>query len=107
MFACLAGRPVRVVAPFLAGRLARLGGNPNASPHRLCRAALYLCRWRPRQLAGPAHYLGQLSWPDARIGKSGYRFGGVAGLVPLLPLGRSEEHTSELQSLMRLSYAVF
>src|SRR3546814_7506233 len=25
----------------------------------------------------------------------------------LLPLGRSEEHTSELQSLMRISYAVF
>src|SRR3546814_7686670 len=24
-----------------------------------------------------------------------------------LPLGRSEEHTSELQSLMRISYAVF
>src|SRR3546814_6998182 len=26
---------------------------------------------------------------------------------PRLPLGRSEEHTSELQSLMRISYAVF
>src|SRR3546814_2554766 len=26
---------------------------------------------------------------------------------PALPLGRSEEHTSELQSLMRISYAVF
>src|SRR3546814_6524494 len=25
----------------------------------------------------------------------------------LIPLGRSEEHTSELQSLMRISYAVF
>src|SRR3546814_6353748 len=25
----------------------------------------------------------------------------------LLPFGRSEEHTSELQSLMRISYAVF
>src|SRR3546814_4915289 len=25
----------------------------------------------------------------------------------LLPCGRSEEHTSELQSLMRISYAVF
>src|SRR3546814_9794817 len=29
----------------------------------------------------------------------------VAGLAP--PLPRSEEHTSELQSLMRISYAVF
>src|SRR3546814_6108063 len=26
---------------------------------------------------------------------------------PVLALGRSEEHTSELQSLMRISYAVF
>src|SRR3546814_4471494 len=25
----------------------------------------------------------------------------------ILPVGRSEEHTSELQSLMRISYAVF
>src|SRR3546814_9226376 len=29
-----------------------------------------------------------------------------AGLMPTKP-GRSEEHTSELQSLMRISYAVF
>src|SRR3546814_7961638 len=28
-------------------------------------------------------------------------------LEPLLPKERSEEHTSELQSLMRISYAVF
>src|SRR3546814_1953656 len=26
---------------------------------------------------------------------------------PMIPSGRSEEHTSELQSLMRISYAVF
>src|SRR3546814_8853097 len=40
----------------------------------------------------------------------------IAGLVAIAPLGiadwrdptlRSEEHTSELQSLMRISYAVF
>src|SRR3546814_5406507 len=32
----------------------------------------------------------------------------VLGLaIMLLALGRSEEHTSELQSLMRISYAVF
>src|SRR3546814_18917494 len=30
----------------------------------------------------------------------------LRGLVPLVA-GRSEEHTSELQSLMRISYAVF
>src|SRR3546814_1485097 len=28
-------------------------------------------------------------------------------VLPLSPFGRSEEHTSELQSLMRISYAVF
>src|SRR3546814_10372803 len=33
--------------------------------------------------------------------------GGTAAAYALLPLLRSEEHTSELQSLMRLSYAVF
>src|SRR3546814_3461383 len=33
--------------------------------------------------------------------KPGAHFGDLA------PLGRSEEHTSELQSLMRISYAVF
>src|SRR3546814_3129730 len=31
---------------------------------------------------------------------------GMAGLAGVL-IGRSEEHTSELQSLMRISYAVF
>src|SRR3546814_9214228 len=31
----------------------------------------------------------------------------AVGLGPLEPLLRSEEHTSELQSLMRISYAVF
>src|SRR3546814_10083513 len=31
----------------------------------------------------------------------------VANQDPLRPVARSEEHTSELQSLMRISYAVF
>src|SRR3546814_9915081 len=31
----------------------------------------------------------------------------AALLAALLPIDRSEEHTSELQSLMRISYAVF
>src|SRR3546814_4313885 len=33
------------------------------------------------------------------------KFHGV--IAPTTPSGRSEEHTSELQSLMRISYAVF
>src|SRR3546814_8867948 len=31
---------------------------------------------------------------------------GLAGASRILDIGRSEEHTSELQSLMRISYAV-
>src|SRR3546814_6308450 len=31
----------------------------------------------------------------------------LAAILSTLPLPRSEEHTSELQSLMRISYAVF
>src|SRR3546814_10608855 len=33
--------------------------------------------------------------------------GMIAGMALVLLAGRSEEHTSELQSLMRISYAVF
>src|SRR3546814_1248028 len=32
---------------------------------------------------------------------------GLGGMGGAQPLARSEEHTSELQSLMRISYAVF
>src|SRR3546814_4975767 len=32
---------------------------------------------------------------------------GARSTLALVPSGRSEEHTSELQSLMRISYAVF
>src|SRR3546814_10331080 len=35
------------------------------------------------------------------------REGGVFGLKDFMEVKRSEEHTSELQSLMRISYAVF
>src|SRR3546814_4019041 len=39
---------------------------------------------------------------DHRHGDASFRSSGPAG-----PADRSEEHTSELQSLMRISYAVF
>src|SRR3546814_9119138 len=54
--------------------------------------------------------------PDANeLGQWSDQYGALwsASLEPLLPLActlgtsRSEEHTSELQSLMRISYAVF
>src|SRR3546814_7077985 len=47
------------------------------------------------------------------VGKSRVRFTSCqdlateVDLTPLVPPRRSEEHTSELQSLMRISYAVF
>src|SRR3546814_6845350 len=40
------------------------------------------------------------------IDATNYRWFGLAAVI-LGVLGRSEEHTSELQSLMRISYAVF
>src|SRR3546814_2615379 len=44
---------------------------------------------------------------DSGIGVPGTRWQiGIEALIGLIP-GRSEEHTSELKSLMRISYAVF
>src|SRR3546814_8200349 len=45
-----------------------------------------------------------LRWADAA---GDLQRGGCAGADQLRVLDRSEEHTSELQSLMRISYAVF
>src|SRR3546814_9524308 len=44
---------------------------------------------------------------EARVPPVGERKRPVRSLHPAVVLGRSEEHTSELQSLMRISYAVF
>src|SRR3546814_8844329 len=40
-------------------------------------------------------------------GAEAFRYRGARHIAPAGSLVRSEEHTSELQSLMRLSYAVF
>src|SRR3546814_9640712 len=40
-------------------------------------------------------------------GIDGQRVADLGGVAQTHPDGRSEEHTSELQSLMRISYAVF
>src|SRR3546814_9814177 len=45
------------------------------------------------------------SLPSLVVGGQGGTFGGVN--LTIRGVGRSEEHTSELQSLMRTSYAVF
>src|SRR3546814_1072444 len=54
--------------------------------------------WLTRQLGGV------YAWRDA-IKEHPLKGTGLA--VAIFVLGRSEEHTSELQSLMRISYAVF
>src|SRR3546814_8833327 len=67
----------------------------------------------------PGHLRGYASFDAEQLDGLQLGPGGTAGIVPLLlgkghlaftidPAGdRSEEHTSELQSLMRISYAVF
>src|SRR3546814_10036497 len=77
--------------PFAAQRPARAG----------CGGAASVLHPRRRRTGGDAR----------RRGATDTRAGGSAGRRPLPPhaqgAGRSEEHTSELQSLMRISYAVF
>src|SRR3546814_4608822 len=45
--------------------------------------------------------------PDRAVGADEGVLGHVLALAPVGDVARSEEHTSELQSLMRISYAVF
>src|SRR3546814_6549297 len=51
--------------------------------------------------------LGRLPQPPRRDGDVRLRIGHRRRARPWLASNRSEEHTSELQSLMRISYAVF
>src|SRR3546814_9620916 len=46
-------------------------------------------------------------WNDALTDESGVRGRGEPLIDAMREIKRSEEHTSELQSLMRISYAVF
>src|SRR3546814_1155506 len=57
--------------------------------------------------AGDGVFLGEIGDDDVRrhIVAAGDQFGELIEPVAAAP-GRSEEHTSELQSLMRISYAV-
>src|SRR3546814_10065434 len=61
----------------------------------VCSSDLPTVRYRARPLLGniwPSHHQHKTAFPIAQ---------------PTIPAVRSEEHTSELQSLMRISYAVF
>src|SRR3546814_2266702 len=74
---------------------------PSAQRPSIIRAAMAVSRTRRTSL----HHIG----PSTTHNGSGVqvkraRFGIVAAAAEI---GRSEEHTSELQSLMRISYAVF
>src|SRR3546814_7850578 len=79
---------------------------------------LFLSRSRPERLAAARAPAGALSRRRIRTLVSGFAFArqGLFSLGQHLYFGldthgfqysRSEEHTSELQSLMRISYAVF
>src|SRR3546814_5166219 len=61
------------------------------------RAAAGRCSSADRADAGPC-----AADPDRAYTSAGFQSGSGSG-----PTARSEEHTSELQSLMRISYAVF
>src|SRR3546814_8237384 len=81
----LRGEPlVAHASRFLAPRVAQLWISAN------CHTDFY------------AHY-GMVVGDDPRYGSSSGPLAGVASALAV----RSEEHTSELQSLMRISYAVF
>src|SRR3546814_4134830 len=79
--------------PFLLAAPAR--GRPFNPPTRRRQRARGACRRRTDK-----------SWRKRRVDLPGGKTGGAVG-PPGEVLNRSEEHTSELQSLMRISYAGF
>src|SRR3546814_1612583 len=90
----------------------------SAEPKRCRAAGLGVEQWRSvevrvapwsRPYRRQRHQMGQVQgmnqWlPDIRINMAGQPLVHTLNLAHLM---RSEEHTSELQSLMRISYAVF
>src|SRR3546814_4775642 len=75
----------------------------------------YTTLFRSRDIDGRIVRFGGPEWDDVtrrhlevvldRLGSTGARV--IALTAPCFAPSRSEEHTSELQSLMRISYAVF
>src|SRR3546814_9099009 len=88
------------VAHFKAGTLARQTTRAQGGNATLVRDF--------RQRVGLVHELRQLAGTEELFDGSRNRLGVDQIVRPeVFGLGRSEEHTSELQSLMRTSYAVF
>src|SRR3546814_10916754 len=58
---------------------------------------------RSREAEGPLQHLRKRD----EAGITDNKINGLRNMLPRQNPGRSEEHTSELQSLMRISYAVF
>src|SRR3546814_2433400 len=114
---CSSDRPLDLAGGALDGRPVRLAlgvlADPSAGGHRRLADRMGPAERPDSDRPLPA---GELARPGFRRAGtcSDYRrlgSGRAAGLVQLTPrrrlAGRSEEHTSELQSLMRISYAVF
>src|SRR3546814_2096223 len=80
---------------------------------RLIRSARVMLGWSPDDLAERSG-VGTMTLFRVEAGHENVRVATIAALQSALEKGgikftpeRSEEHTSELQSLMRISYAVF
>src|SRR3546814_3564538 len=100
----------RAIAALFAGRW---HGNPRERsatlraktglppPYSAWQSSLSVTNWGDaNKLSGPGHGIRQSASIAAMIN-------GLAGISYYPTAFRSEEHTSELQSLMRISYAVF
>src|SRR3546814_8201805 len=70
-------------------------------PARGAHSAAHLCRRHPRRRAAVP------TLHRRRVSPAGAGALRAVGACRAAAVGRSEEHTSELQSLMRISYAVF
>src|SRR3546814_10029381 len=85
------------------------------NPHLTAIASVHVLRERwayTGDLENPGYRYGSFAFPElaaeyADVDDRLYPRAGLAGSLRLRAAPRSEEHTSELQSLMRLSYAVF
>src|SRR3546814_3626321 len=97
----MAGPRVDAVERTVSCGQARAVPNPLADPTRKCNISYILTLWNPKDsgletLISIVGGVALLLW-GVRMVRTGVT----------RSFGRSDEHTSELQSLMRISYAVF